>query len=177
MTCQCQFSQGPWHLFFSEIIFWSLFSGKLASILWCLIFMMDLTNLFFFKTGCWWESTCIAVSWDNTPKATLLELTGVWQSLGLSVEGGLCGIAWAGCCPLTNPPSFLNTVKFTVLLSNKDRINHNPTGSLLCNTTIQGLLPLSRKCLPDIWISMAEPFPLMEPNDKNLAKAFSCGKP
>lgn len=133
--------------------------------------------IFFFKTGCWWESTCIAVSWDNTPKATLLELTGVWQSLGLSVEGGLCGIAWAGCCPLTNPPSFLNTVKFTVLLSNKDRINHNPTGSLLCNTTIQGLLPLSRKCLPDIWISMAEPFPLMEPNDKNLAKAFSCGKP
>lgn len=71
------------------------------------------------------------------------------------------GIAWAEYCPFTNLPSFLTIVKITILLSNKDRFNHNPTGSLLYSRTMQGLLPLPRKCLSDIWISMAEAFLLL----------------
>lgn len=125
-------------------------------------------NQFFLKTKCWWEFTCIAVSWDNTTKATLLQFTGVWQSLGFWVWREVCvggGIAWAGYCPFTNLPSFLTTVKITILLSNKDGINHNPTGSLLYSRTTQGLLPLPRKCVSQTFgLAWQKLF-------------FSCGKP
>lgn len=160
--------------FLFEIMFWSLFSGKLATILWCLIFMMDLTSwVFFWRLNV--DGNPHALQW-----AEIIPQKPHFCSLQESGSPWVCvggGIAWAGCCPLTNLPSFLTTVKITVLLSSKDRINHNPTGSLLYNTTIQGLLPPPRKCLSHIWISMAEAFLLMEPNDKDLAKAFSCGKP
>lgn len=164
--------------FLFEIIFWSLFSGKLATILWCLIFMMDLTN-FFWRLNV--DGNPRALQWADVipqkPHFCSWQESGsgwVWVWREVCVGGG---IAWAGCCPLTNLPSFLTTVKITVLLSNKNGINQNPTGPLLYNRTIEGLLPLPRKCLSDIWVSVAEAFLLLEPNDKNLAKAFSYGKP
>lgn len=42
---------------------------------------------------------------------------------------------------ITNQPRFLTTLKITILLCSKDRINNKTSGSLFCNGRVQGFLP------------------------------------
>lgn len=120
---------------FLEIIFWSLFSGKLASILWCLIFMMDLTDFFFLRLnidenphGLQWAEIKMQKMRSCSLQAFAVPGFEWWRTVCV---GGR--IACAGCCPVTHQPRFLTTLKITILLCRKDRINQKTARSLFCN--------------------------------------------